>query len=263
MPKATQPYFEIRSSRIQGKGAFALQRIRKGTRLIEYVGEHISHDEADRRYDEDGMKRHHTFLFTLTRKTVVDAAVDGNEARFINHSCDPNCEAVIDSGHIYIESTRTIQPGAELVYDYQYERAADADESDEARYPCRCGSPNCRGTILAPRKKRVAAAKRKKTTAKRKKAAAKRGKTAAKRGKSATKRGKTAAQRKKSAATKRTKATSKRSAPATRGGTLTRKLGKAPAKRAKKSPAPAKKSAGRKKATPNQLKAAARRRRSA
>ena len=256
MPKETQPYFEIRSSRIQGKGAFALQRIRKGTRLIEYVGEHISHDEADRRYDEDGMKRHHTFLFTLTRKTVVDAAVDGNEARFINHSCDPNCEAVIDSGHIYIESTRTIQPGAELVYDYQYERAADADESDEARYPCRCGSPNCRGTILAPRKKRVAAAKRKKTTAKR-------GKTAAKRGKSATKRGKTAAKRKKSAATKRTKATSKRSAPATRGGTLSRKLGKAPAKRAKKSPAPAKKSAGRKKATPNQLKAAARRRRSA
>ena len=229
MPKESQPYFEIRSSRIQGRGAFALQRIRKGTRLIEYVGEHVSHDEADRRYDEDGMKRHHTFLFTLNRKTVVDAAVDGNEARFINHSCDPNCEAVIDSGHIYIESIRTIQPGTELVYDYQYERAPDADESDEARYPCRCGSPNCRGTILAPKKKRAsAAAKRKKTATKRKKTAAKRKKTTTK--------------RKKAAATKRTTTASKRG---------------------KSAPTRAKKSSSREKSTPNRLKSATRRRRSA
>jgi SET domain-containing protein len=152
MPEVNRDYFEIRRSPIQGRGAFALRRIRKGTRLIEYTGEHISHDEADRRYDEATMKRHHTFLFTLNKRTVVDAAVGGNEARFINHSCDPNCEAVIDSGHIYIEAKRTIQPGEELVYDYQYERADDADESDEKRYPCRCGAPNCRGTILAPPK---------------------------------------------------------------------------------------------------------------
>ena len=190
MPTVTQPYFEVRSSRIQGRGAFALRRIRKGTRLIEYVGEHISHDEADRRYDEDGMKRHHTFLFTLNRKTVIDAAVDGNEARFINHSCDPNCEAVIEDGHIYIESARTIQPGEELLYDYQYDRAPDADESDEAKYPCRCGAANCRGTILAPAKKQRAktSASGAKTAAKRKKAAAKRGKSAPKRAKKVTKR---------------------------------------------------------------------------
>lgn len=194
MPTATQPYFEIRSSPIQGRGAFALRRIRKGTRLIEYVGEHISHDEADRRYDEDGMKRHHTFLFTLNRKTVIDAAVDGNEARFINHSCDPNCEAVIEDGHIYIESIRTIQPGAELLYDYQYDRAPDADETDEAKYPCRCGSANCRGTILAPAKKTRA-----KAPAKRVEAAAKRKKSVAKRGKSAAKRGKKGVKRRKSA----------------------------------------------------------------
>lgn len=154
MPELNRDYFEIRRSSIQGRGAFALRRIRKGTRLIEYTGEHISHDEADRRYDEETMKRHHTFLFTLNGKTVIDAAVNGNDARFINHSCDPNCEAVIDSGHIYIEAKRTIQPGEELVYDYQYERAADADESDEQRYPCHCGAPNCRGTILAPPKQR-------------------------------------------------------------------------------------------------------------
>ncbi len=162
MPGLNRDYFEIRRSSIQGRGAFALRRIRKGTRLIEYTGEHISHDEADRRYDEATMKRHHTFLFTLNSRTVVDAAVDGNEARFINHSCDPNCEAVIDSGHIYIEAKRTIQPGEELVYDYQYERAADADESDEKRYPCYCGAPNCRGTILAPPKKKQQTAASKK-----------------------------------------------------------------------------------------------------
>lgn len=199
MPKATQPYFEIRSSRIQGRGAFALKRIRKGTRLIEYVGEHVSHDEADRRYDEDGMKRHHTFLFTLNRKTVIDAAVAGNEARFINHSCDPNCEAVIEDGHIYIESIRTIQPGAELVYDYQYDRAPDADETDEAKYPCRCGSANCRGTILAPAKRSKAPARRAKSAAKRESSAARRGKKAAERGKSAPKRSKRPAKRRKSA----------------------------------------------------------------
>ena len=148
-----QRYFEIRHSPIQGRGAFALRRIRKGTRLIEYTGECITHDVADARYDDDTMGRHHTFLFTLDDDTVVDAAVGGNESRFINHSCDPNCQAVIEDEQIFIESIRTIQPGEELVYDYQYERAEDADESDEARYPCHCGSPNCRGTILAPPKK--------------------------------------------------------------------------------------------------------------
>ncbi len=198
MPTASQSYFEIRSSSIQGRGAFATRRIRKGTRLIEYVGERISHAEADRRYDDDTMKRHHTFLFTLNNRTVIDAGVNGNEARFINHSCSPNCEAVIDSGHIYIETIRTIQPGAELVYDYQYERAPDADESDEARYPCRCGAPNCRGTILAPPKKRRAAA-----GAKRGKGAAKRKKTATKLKKTPTKLKKTAAKRTKSAAKRR------------------------------------------------------------
>lgn len=206
MPKASQSYFEIRSSSIQGRGAFATRRIRKGTRLIEYVGERISHAEADRRYDDDTMRRHHTFLFTLNNRTVLDAAVDGNEARFINHSCDPNCEAVIDGSHIYIESIKTIQPGAELVYDYQYERAPDADESDEARYPCRCGSPKCRGTILAPPKRKRAAAKSRRKSAGKKKPAKKtsRGKSAGKK-KSAKKTGRGKSAAKKKVATKATK----------------------------------------------------------
>ncbi len=147
------PFFELRRSRIQGRGAFALRKIRRGTRIVQYVGEVIDDDEADRRYDDDAMGRHHTFLFTLDDDTCVDGAVGGNEASYINHSCDPNCEAVIVDGRIFIEALRTIQPGEELLYDYQYEREGSGPEYD-AQYPCRCGSPNCRGTIVKPEKKR-------------------------------------------------------------------------------------------------------------
>ena len=152
-PKA--PLFELRSSSIQGQGAFALRLIRKGTRIMEYVGERISHEESDRRYDDDAMTRHHTFLFTVNSKIVIDAAVGGNDARFINHSCEPNCEAVIERKRIFIEAIRTIQPGTELVYDYSFERDADT-EKDEAFYVCHCGSANCRGSILEAKKKKKA-----------------------------------------------------------------------------------------------------------
>jgi len=90
------PYFELRTSPIQGTGAFATRTIRKGTRIIEYLGQRISWRTADKRYDDEKMNRHHTFLFTVDDRTCIDAAVNGNEARFINHSCDPNCEAIND-----------------------------------------------------------------------------------------------------------------------------------------------------------------------
>ncbi|HEX5438266.1 MAG TPA: SET domain-containing protein-lysine N-methyltransferase [Gemmatimonadaceae bacterium] len=146
--------FELRASTIQGQGAFATRRIRKGERIVEYTGERITEEEADARYDDAGMERHHTFLFSLDDGRVVDAAVGGNEARFINHSCEPNCEAVIVRKRIYIEAIRSIAPGTELCYDYAYERADDADEETERLYVCHCGSKKCRGTILAPKKKR-------------------------------------------------------------------------------------------------------------
>src|SRR5262245_17035418 len=87
-------YFELRQSAIQGRGAFATRPIKRGTRIIEYTGERISHDVADQRYDDGAMGRHHTFLFTIDKSIVIDAAVNGNDARFINHSCAPNCEAI-------------------------------------------------------------------------------------------------------------------------------------------------------------------------
>jgi SET domain-containing protein len=147
-------YFELRRSKIQGRGAFAIRPIKRGTRIIEYTGERISHEEADRRYDDSGMGRHHTFLFSIDRKTVIDAAVNGNEARFINHSCGPNCEAIDDNKRIFIEAIRDIALGEELTYDYGYERDGTEDEAAERLYMCKCGAPNCRGTILAPKKKR-------------------------------------------------------------------------------------------------------------
>jgi SET domain-containing protein len=145
------PYFELRTSEIQGTGAFATRTIRKGTRIIEYLGQRISWRTADKRYDDEKMSRHHTFLFTVDDKTCIDAGMNGNDARFLNHSGDPNCEAINDRQRIFIEATKTIPAGTELVYDYQYERTDDHTAADERFYKCRCGSPNCRGTILAPK----------------------------------------------------------------------------------------------------------------
>jgi SET domain-containing protein len=153
--------FELRKSGIQGRGAFATRLIRKGQRIIEYTGEHIDNDEADRRYDDEKMKRHHTFLFIVDDKEIIDGAVNGNDAQFINHSCDPNAEAVIEGKRIFIYALRTIRPGEEIAYDYQYERTDEHTEEDEKFYKCLCGSPKCRGSILAPPKKKRKPAKKK------------------------------------------------------------------------------------------------------
>jgi SET domain-containing protein len=144
----------LRKSPIQGRGAFATRRIPEGTRIIEYTGERISQTEADRRYDDDAMERHHTFLFLVEDDVIVDAARGGNAARFINHSCDPNCEAVIEDGRVFIDALRDIAPGEELTYDYAYQREGRYRKEWERLYACTCGAPNCRGTILKPRKKR-------------------------------------------------------------------------------------------------------------
>ena len=140
--------FELRSSPIHGQGAFATRRIRKERRIIEYTGERISSDEADQRYDDDATDNPHTFLFTVGPDTVIDGAQGGNEARFINHSCEPNCEAVIEDGRIFIEALRNIPLGQELTFDYQLEREGRWRKDFEVRYACRCGAANCRGTLL-------------------------------------------------------------------------------------------------------------------
>jgi hypothetical protein len=143
----------VRNSRIHGKGVFATRRIRKGTRIIEYVGERLTHEEADRRYEDHDVNDNHTFLFIVDKHTVIDAGVGGNASRFINHSCDGNCESVIEKGRVFIEAVRTIQPGEELGYDYEIGREPDDPPNVDEIFACRCGSPKCRGTMLWPPKR--------------------------------------------------------------------------------------------------------------
>ncbi len=141
--------FEIHRSTIQGRGAFATSTIRKGKRLIEYLGEPITHAEADKRYDDDDAAgRHHTFLFILDDDTVLDARKTRCDAKYLNHSCDPNCETVIEDGHIWIDAIKPIKVGEELVYDYQFEFDDEYDGEDIRYYACRCGTDKCRGTII-------------------------------------------------------------------------------------------------------------------
>ena len=145
---------EIRHSPIQGFGAWAVRPIREGTRIVEYLGERITTEEADERYDDDDSEHPHVLLFTVDERTVIDAGVGGNEARYFNHSCAPNCETVVENGRVFIAARRAITPGEELTYDYRLERPGRAKAEWARRYACRCGAARCRGTMLAPRPRR-------------------------------------------------------------------------------------------------------------
>jgi uncharacterized protein len=147
-----KPMIEVRHSPVHGYGVFALRRIRKGTTVIEYLGDRITHDEADDRYQDKDAKDNHTFLFTVNSKIVIDAGRNGNEARFINHGCDPNCESGIMKKRVFIDALRTIQPGEELVYDYQITRDPDDPDDVDEIFACRCGAPSCRGSMLELKK---------------------------------------------------------------------------------------------------------------
>jgi SET domain-containing protein len=151
---ADGPIIRVRRSRIHGYGVFAVQPIARGKRIIGYVGERVSHAEADRRYEGHPARDAHTFLFVVNEDVVVDAGVDGNDARYINHSCKPNCETEVIRGRIWIRSLRRILPGEELSYDYCIGRdPEDAPDVDDI-YRCRCGLLRCRGTMLAGRRPR-------------------------------------------------------------------------------------------------------------
>jgi uncharacterized protein len=152
-----QPLIEVRASPLHGLGVFAVRRIQRGTRIIEYLGERVSHGEADRRYQHKAASDNHTFLFIADAATVIDAGVAGNEARFVNHACEPNCESVIENARVFIDAIRSIAPGEELTYDYQIQREADDPAEIDTIFACHCGQPGCRGTMMwPPRRKRRA-----------------------------------------------------------------------------------------------------------
>ena len=142
--------FSVRRSPIQGRGVFALRPIGKGTRVIEYAGERVSHREADRRHDAQGST--HTMLFIVDKKTVIDATREGNSARWINHSCSPNCEAVDEKDRIYIEAIRHIRAGEELTYDYNLVLEERHTPATKREYACLCGARCCRGTMLGKKR---------------------------------------------------------------------------------------------------------------
>jgi SET domain-containing protein len=148
-----------RKSPIHGNGVFAATPIRKGERLIEYKGRRRSHDEVDSDVGGD-VDSGHTFLFTLNDDWVIDASYEGNDARWINHSCDPNCEAVIDEhdgddrrkDRVFIEAIRDIAPGEELAYNYGITLAERHTPRLKKIWACLCGSPKCTGTMLQPKR---------------------------------------------------------------------------------------------------------------
>ena len=148
----TSESVKVGRSRLQGRGVFAARPFKKGARIIEYLGERITHEQADADGGDDaGARRHHTFLFAVDDAIVIDASRGGNAARFINHSCDPNCEVVISRRRVFIHALRRIEPGEELAYDYWY-MTDQAYTLDDLRriYPCRCGARTCRGTLARP-----------------------------------------------------------------------------------------------------------------
>ena len=153
--KTTKKPYAVRSSGIHGRGVFATRDIRRDERIIEYKGKRSTWDEAMERPDSDPDDPAHTFLFEIDDGRVIDARVRGNAARWINHSCAPNCITQEDErGRVFIEAKRHIEPGEELTYDYRLTVDDPLTKKERAAYACRCGSKKCRGTLLREKKKK-------------------------------------------------------------------------------------------------------------
>ena len=144
--------YVVRHSHIHGRGVFALRSLPKGTRLMEYLGERITHAEADRRYAREHENSPHTMLFAVNDKVVIDATRRGNSARYINHSCAPNCEAVEEEGRIFIETLKKIGRGEELTYDYNLVLEERHTPAMKKMHECFCGARRCRKTLLGKKR---------------------------------------------------------------------------------------------------------------
>ena len=147
MPKRNHsskyPVIRIDASCVHGRGVYATNLIKNGTRIIEYTGKRI----PDEKRIEDNNSSH-TFYFGLDNGLVIDPRIGGNDARWINHSCNPNCEAIEEEDRIFIYAMRDIAPGEELFYDYALEIAEPLTEQARKQYECLCGHPQCRGTMI-------------------------------------------------------------------------------------------------------------------
>ena len=147
--KTSSRKIQVKKSGIHGKGVFAARDIAKGETLIEYVGEIISAQEAEDRHPHDPSDPNHTFYFQVDDDKVIDALHGGNSARWINHSCAPNCQPVVEEDRVFIKAKKNIMAGEELNYDYGLIIDEPITKKLIAQYPCWCGSKKCRQTLLA------------------------------------------------------------------------------------------------------------------
>lgn len=139
-------------SPLHGMGVFAARPIPAGTMILEYEGVRISPEAADAQEPDDPDDPCHTFFFSLSSGEVIDGARDGNDARWINHSCEPNCQAEEDEDgrRVYIVALRDIAAGEELTFDYGLIIDEPMTDALREEYRCHCGAPGCRGAMLAP-----------------------------------------------------------------------------------------------------------------
>ncbi len=150
---AAPQLYEVRQSPVHGNGVFALHDIPAGERIIEYRGERITWDQATERAEARGDPVNHTFYFSLADGRVIDGGARGNAARWINHACEPNCQAFEDKGKVYIHAMRDIAAGEELNYNYALIYDERHTPALKRLFECRCGTPACNGTMLAPKRR--------------------------------------------------------------------------------------------------------------
>ncbi len=153
-----EPWHIVKRSPLHGNGVFAARPIPAGTTVFQYAGRRITPEQADAQPPANPDEPFHTFFFALSSGMVIDGAQRGNDARWINHSCEPNCQAQEneDGTRVYIVTLRDIEAGEELFYDYGLVMDAKITKSVRDQYACYCGADKCRGTMLAlPRKKKA------------------------------------------------------------------------------------------------------------
>ena len=152
---ANRDFIRVGRSPIDGTGVFAKRKIPKGARIIEYTGARVPIDAVVAVQAEGPPAA--VYAFRLNETTIIDGACGGNDSRYVNHSCAPNCEALCFDDHMYFYALRDIPRGEELTFDYRLNASSPRRPTKRARaaYACRCGSPHCRGTMLARRSARA------------------------------------------------------------------------------------------------------------
>ena len=165
MSKPSQTWHSVRQSPLHGNGVFAARDIPAGTRVIDYGGRRITSEQADAMHPVNPDDPFHTFFFSLSSGKIIDGGNRGTDARWINHSCAPNCETQENSAgtRVHVIALRDIQAGEELFYDYGLIMDGKLTKKLQKQYQCLCGNPECRGTMLALPEKKAKSTKKTKS----------------------------------------------------------------------------------------------------